>query len=1344
MSKLIFKGKSIAVLLVLTVLLSSITCIFTAASEGTAISNAEELLTLMNTSSMWKDSYYLTGNIDLSSYEGDLKQAPIGASSSTPFSGTFDGKGYKISGLDFSEYTTRTARIGLFGATKNAEIKNLTTEGTVSSSGQDVGGIVGLTYGKTFIENCVNNCTVSGKQNVGGIAGRTHNGADGTVIINCINNGDVTATTKNAGGIIGGVNNTEGPNTVEKCINTGDVTAAANLGGIVGLYNATPSSGSEARVFTMSECANSGTVTTTSASGAMAYAGGIVGNYMLSNISDCLNVGTVVSKNGALAVGGVLGGNEKSGGTVAYCLDRGIVVNGGNADRYIGQVVGYPSTRLTQTCYYTAISDGAAGGAGWKNVESYLDFEFEVLNTNNKWTDGENGPTLSFIQTAPQESFVREVYADTNKDGKINILDVIRGIKAIAADDTAELTDIDKDGVVTIADVLELIRVTVNEGVSGNYIAGDFVILVAGNFAGNDFSATETETATVNKAIYDRNKYMLDEYGVNIITKELIASNSATGSGVGYEMLYTEYLAGTSEYDAALIASQDAISAGYKGYLHDLGDIPTLDLTSDIWDQNILSDLGTYGRNYFATGDISYVDDASANVVYFSNATLDSLGFDSPYDLVKSGEWTFEEYYRMIKAAGADLDNDGAYSAQTDRFGLLSDSANSLSMLTAADEKIADFVDGKLTLTLKNDKTVALYDEYQALVRTPGYALNWERDDTYNTGDITTMMNDSRALFWSRTLLNYRTLKNGSVDYGLVPFPKYDAAQSGYKTRVDAYASQVVCVPETVENFNRTGKVLTLLAEQGGAVQDAYRTDIATSKSGEFDENIFNMLELVMDSSAYDFGAINNPASISTLVQRLVYSDETLTSVYESKQELANIILEFAGLYYEEHEDTSVDKNFLRNFERHDEWFEETTSKGIEENRKGDATITVVDENGNAIEGATVSVVQETHEFRFGANIFMLDELETEEKNETYKEVFKDTFNMATLPFYWNANEPKQGQTRYDKDSEPMYRRPAIDLCMEFCEENNIEPRLHGLAYMLFAPNWFKNLTDEDEQYYYLEKRMKEIAERYGDKINTIEVTNETYRSNSVVEIYNDSTFVENSFKLADKYFTNNQLGINEADHIWEAPTTKARYYRQIRDTLANGGRINAIGMQYHILDSQHDRAWKSSDLLYNPINMWETLNLYGSFGLPIQITEITIPAYSNDPVDEQTQAELLERVYKLWFAHPNVEQIIYWNVIDGYAHGTTPGDMSAGENQYYGGLLRFDMTPKPAYYTLKRLLKEEWHTEETLTTDNSGVVSFRGFYGEYTVEIEIDGVKTTHKVDLSKGADNQFTIEVK
>ena len=59
---------------------------------------------------------------------------------------------------------------------------------------------------------------------------------------------------------------------------------------------------------------------------------------------------------------------------------------------------------------------------------------------------------------------------------------------------------------------------------------------------------------------------------------------------------------------------------------------------------------------------------------------------------------------------------------------------------------------------------------------------------------------------------------------------------------------------------------------------------------------------------------------------------------------------------------------------------------------------------------------------------------------------------------------------------------------------------------------------------------------------------------------------------------------------------------------------------------------------------------------------------------------------------------------------------MEEGENYYRGGLLRFDMSEKPAYKRLKHLIKEVWTTNEEFTADENGEVQFRGFYGEYEV----------------------------
>lgn len=397
-------------------------------------------------------------------------------------------------------------------------------------------------------------------------------------------------------------------------------------------------------------------------------------------------------------------------------------------------------------------------------------------------------------------------------------------------------------------------------------------------------------------------------------------------------------------------------------------------------------------------------------------------------------------------------------------------------------------------------------------------------------------------------------------------------------------------------------------------------------------------------------------------------------------------------------------------------------ANGIEENRKGNFSI-------RTKAGSTVSVRLKNHKFRFGCNMFMLDEIPDDlQKNETYKEKLKEVFNMATLPFYWDATEPEEGKTRYGKDSEKLYRRPPIDLCMEFCEKNGIEPREHALCYNGFFPEWLKEKTTAQEKFY-IERRMQEISSRYADKIRTIEVTNEMFWPDGKTEFYKDPEYVDFCFKLAEKYFPDNTLCINEFSRIWEEPETPwDNYYSYIEAELLKGGRIDAIGMQYHVFHKK-EKYLEETRKLYDLRQLFRTLDNYSRFRKEIQITEVTIPAFTMEEADEQSQADVIERLYSLWFSYPNVSQIVYWNLVDGYAAFTTPGDMEGGENYYRGGLLRFDLSEKPAYKRLRHLIKEVWTTDEELVADKNGTVNFRGFYGEY--EVTVDG--KTYRVNFDE-----------
>ena len=445
-------------------------------------------------------------------------------------------------------------------------------------------------------------------------------------------------------------------------------------------------------------------------------------------------------------------------------------------------------------------------------------------------------------------------------------------------------------------------------------------------------------------------------------------------------------------------------------------------------------------------------------------------------------------------------------------------------------------------------------------------------------------------------------------------------------------------------------------------------------------------------------------------------------------------------------------RKILELFEEQKDIVDQKVSEGIEKYRKGDGNIKLVDQNGAIISEAKIKIKQKSHEFRFGANLFMLDELETEEKNEKYKKYFSEIFNMATLPFYWDSLEPERGNPRYAKDSKKIYRRPATDLCIEFCEKHGIEPREHALAYESFFPKWLYGAS-VDEVKHELERRYSEISERYAKKIPTIEVTNEMDWLKGKTDFYSEPNYVEWCFNLAEQYFPENTLAINECTGLaWmDRCRTTDKYYAYTEAAMLKGARVDAIGMQYHLFN-RRENEYKATRATLDPSNLYKHMDLYSNFKKPLQITEVTVPAYSWEPEDEEIQAEIIEKLYSVWFSHPNVEQIVYWNLVDGYAHLWDPdpakiaasqGDMTLGENYYHGGLLRFDLSPKPAYLKIKELLFERWHTEAELETNKDGLADFRGFYGNYDVEISVGNQTYIKEISLKKKGDNQFEITI-
>lgn len=419
-------------------------------------------------------------------------------------------------------------------------------------------------------------------------------------------------------------------------------------------------------------------------------------------------------------------------------------------------------------------------------------------------------------------------------------------------------------------------------------------------------------------------------------------------------------------------------------------------------------------------------------------------------------------------------------------------------------------------------------------------------------------------------------------------------------------------------------------------------------------------------------------------------------------------------------------------------YYEERVDRDIEQNRKGNFFIHVT-ADGTALEHAEISYKLKRIDFDFGCNTFMLGQYEEKEQEETYRKLWKNLFNTAVIPLYWEGTEPQQGLLRYDSDSENnIYRRPPVDMVVEFCKENDIKMKGHPLFWHEFIAKWLPE--DWDALYPLIEKRFQEISERYAAVIPMFDAVNEPsriwdmcyeHRWDGYKMIAPPDGYLEQLFALAEKYFPGNELIINEATGaaMCEYKGIYGGYYQVVERLLKQGVRIDQIGLQCHALDSM------LFENIFDAQRLYGLLDGYAKLGRPLVLSEIGLPGD-----DEEVQAEAARQLYKVCFSHEKMKGIFWWNLDD---NGVlmVKNRNALGENMPNSALIR-NGKPKKAYEALDELINKEWVTEGNKKLTD-GCASFRGFYGVYEIKVNDGQNQKVVTADFRKGNDGSLTIQL-
>ena len=360
---------------------------------------------------------------------------------------------------------------------------------------------------------------------------------------------------------------------------------------------------------------------------------------------------------------------------------------------------------------------------------------------------------------------------------------------------------------------------------------------------GEWYYAEELTNEVLNDAIYDMNQRVNDYLGVTIQYENL--TNIVTGGEV-FTTVSPTIQAGDDAYQVCILHPYYSYNSFIgQNYAYDFYDLTSLDFDQAYWNKKVIDQLAINDHAYIALGDFcSY----TLNILYVNKNLMKNAGRAMPYDKVRNGTWTEDEFVSITKELYIDKDGDGKRN-NADIYGFAGMwDANGSAMLQASDIYVATRnEDGMFELSLDSTRLTDFYDKLFTWSKDESTYI-WDYGNKFNTEKIAAFL-DGHGYF---TLEELGT-QNLSADFdvGILPLPKYDVNQENY-SHVN-WGNNIV-VPTTIKNPTMVGDVLEMMAYYSKTVvQQAYYDTVLQYKVSNAPDDR-EMVELIYDTVVYDPG----------------------------------------------------------------------------------------------------------------------------------------------------------------------------------------------------------------------------------------------------------------------------------------------------------------------------------------------------------------------------------------------------------------------------------------------------------------------------------------------------------
>ena len=384
-------------------------------------------------------------------------------------------------------------------------------------------------------------------------------------------------------------------------------------------------------------------------------------------------------------------------------------------------------------------------------------------------------------------------------------------------------------------------------------LGGDTItfLVIDGNFNGaawesQDIYQEEDSDDPIKAAVYKRNMTLQDKYHATIAQVEQSSTGAVAKKAIN---------SGSDEYQVLMCDTKSTLSLVQACLLKDLNSLEGLDMTQPWWDQNLVKNCSICGKLFFATGDISIMDNDATWVMMFNKKMISDFDLESPYDLVRNNQWTFDKMFEMMQKVHSDENGNGKVDYDEDKFGFVTHNSSLGAFYYAAGlqviEKDADDMpifpeQNAEYVNLVLDKSIQIWSDK---------TITWSADrDGYGAVELQEIFQDGRGLFMGEVMQLVFRLREMDIDFGLIPFPKYDSEQKNYGHFVHQ-TTALLSIPVTCKKIDKIAPFIEAMAyESMYTVTEAY---YETALKGKYfrDPESREMLTIILNSRTFDLGS---------------------------------------------------------------------------------------------------------------------------------------------------------------------------------------------------------------------------------------------------------------------------------------------------------------------------------------------------------------------------------------------------------------------------------------------------------------------------------------------------------